>query len=164
MTDPNCVINPKTGRAVKTSGKLGQKILKEQQNVNKTPHTMYKKPIGPVKPKEPHTMYKKPIGPVKPKTVDDDIFSLMKKFNNDYSVSGIEKQLKNKEATRDESKKFVDLFTNRYEQINVLKDKIEDPIKWIKEMNAEQKKIVKEYTTAQKTSVLLKRFKLAKKS
>ena len=42
MTDPNCVINPRSGRAVKTSGKLGQKILKEQQNVNKKPHIMYK--------------------------------------------------------------------------------------------------------------------------
>ena len=35
-------MNPKSGRAVKTSGKLGQKILKEQQNAKKKPHTMYK--------------------------------------------------------------------------------------------------------------------------
>ena len=114
MTDSNCIINPKTGRAVKTSGKLGQRLLNEQQNTNKTPHTMYKKPIGPVKLKTPHTMYKKPIGPVKLKTVDDDVFSLMKKFNNDYSVSGIEQQIKNKKATREEVKKIVDLFENRY--------------------------------------------------
>ena len=42
MDKPECVINPKSGRAVKTSGKLGQKILQEQQNAEKTPHPMYK--------------------------------------------------------------------------------------------------------------------------
>ena len=33
-------MNPKSGRAVKTSGKLGQKMLQEQQNAETTPHTM----------------------------------------------------------------------------------------------------------------------------
>ena len=41
MDKPECVINPKSGRAVKTSGKLGQKMLQEQQNAGKTPHAMY---------------------------------------------------------------------------------------------------------------------------
>ena len=41
MDKPECVINPKSGRAVRTSGKLGQKLLQEQQNAEKTPHTMY---------------------------------------------------------------------------------------------------------------------------
>ena len=34
------VINPKSGGAVKTSGKLGQKMLQEQQNAETTPHAM----------------------------------------------------------------------------------------------------------------------------
>ena len=42
MDKPECVINPKSGRAVKTSGKLGQKMLQEQQNAETTPHTMCK--------------------------------------------------------------------------------------------------------------------------
>ena len=42
MDKPECVMNPKSGRAVKTSGKLGQKMLQEQQNAEKTPHTMCK--------------------------------------------------------------------------------------------------------------------------
>ena len=41
MDKPECVMNPKSGRAVKTSGKLGQKMLQEQQNAETTPHTMY---------------------------------------------------------------------------------------------------------------------------
>ena len=40
MDKPECVMNPKSGRAVKTSGKLGQKMLQEQQNAETTPHTM----------------------------------------------------------------------------------------------------------------------------
>ena len=40
MDKPECVINPKSGRAVKTSGKLGQKMLQEQQNAETTPHAM----------------------------------------------------------------------------------------------------------------------------
>ena len=42
MDKPECVMNPKSGRAVKTSGKLGQKMLQEQQNAETTPHTMCK--------------------------------------------------------------------------------------------------------------------------
>ena len=42
MEKPECVINPKSGRAVKTSGKLGQKMLQEQQNAETTPHAMCK--------------------------------------------------------------------------------------------------------------------------
>ena len=38
MDKPECVMNPKSGRAVKTSGKLGQKMLQEQQNAETTPH------------------------------------------------------------------------------------------------------------------------------
>ena len=41
MDKPECVMNPKSGRAVKTSGKLGQKMLQEQQNAETTPHAMY---------------------------------------------------------------------------------------------------------------------------
>ena len=41
MDKPECVMNPKSGRAVQTSGKLGQKMLQEQQNAETTPHTMY---------------------------------------------------------------------------------------------------------------------------
>ena len=40
MDKPECVINPKSGRAVQTSGKLGQKMLQEQQNAETTPHAM----------------------------------------------------------------------------------------------------------------------------
>ena len=40
MDKPECVINPKSGRAVQTSGKLGQKMLQEQQNAETTPRTM----------------------------------------------------------------------------------------------------------------------------
>ena len=42
MDKPECVMNPKSGRAVQTSGKLGQKMLQEQQNAETTPHTMCK--------------------------------------------------------------------------------------------------------------------------
>ena len=41
MDKPECVMNPKSGRAVQTSGKLGQKMLQEQQNAETTPHAMY---------------------------------------------------------------------------------------------------------------------------
>ena len=41
MDKPECAINPKSGRAAKTSGKLGQKMLQEQQNAETTPHAMY---------------------------------------------------------------------------------------------------------------------------
>jgi len=58
MNTPECVINPKSGRAVKTSGKLGKQILASQKDGKKEPHTQYKKPIGPVKPKEAYTQYK----------------------------------------------------------------------------------------------------------
>jgi len=79
--EKECVINPKTGRAVVVKGKIGRQVLKNQaaQPVKaktapkpkpKEPNTMYKKPIGPVKPKKVNTMYKKPIGPVKPKKVN----------------------------------------------------------------------------------------------
>ena len=50
MDKPECVINPKSGRAVKTSGKLGQKILKKNNRMQKkTPHTMCKSAsdVGP---------------------------------------------------------------------------------------------------------------------
>ena len=40
MDKPECVINPKSGRVVKTSGKLGQKMLQEQQIAETTPHTI----------------------------------------------------------------------------------------------------------------------------
>ena len=82
MTDPNCVINPRTGRACKTSGKLGQRLLKEQQNVNKTPFTMYKKPIGPVKPKT----IEKTKTVEKPKTVEN-------KTNNLFVLKNTLKQI-----------------------------------------------------------------------
>jgi len=66
MDKPNCVINPKTNRAVKADSKLGKQILASQKkNVKKESNQMYKKPIGPVKPKELNQMYKKPIYPKK---------------------------------------------------------------------------------------------------
>lgn len=65
MDKPKCVINPKSGRAVKADSRLGKQIL--AGNVKKEPHKMYKKQIGPVKPKIPNQQYQKPVGPVKPK-------------------------------------------------------------------------------------------------
>tara|TARA_Y100000385_G_C13024090_1_gene607593 strand:+ start:63 stop:941 length:879 start_codon:yes stop_codon:yes gene_type:complete len=48
MDKPNCVINPKTNRAVKADSKLGKQILASQKkNVKKEPNQMYKKAIGP---------------------------------------------------------------------------------------------------------------------
>ena len=38
----DCVINPLTGRAVKTTSRLGKKIMKDKENQDKKPHTMYK--------------------------------------------------------------------------------------------------------------------------
>jgi len=83
--EKECVINPKTGRAVVVKGKIGRQVLKNQaaQPVKaktapkpkpKEPNTMYKKPIGPVKPKKVNTMYDKPIGP----KVQDIPFILLK--------------------------------------------------------------------------------------
>ena len=61
MDKPTCVINSKTKRAVKADSKLGKQILASQKNVKKEPNTMYKKPIGPVKPKpEPKKEAPKP--------------------------------------------------------------------------------------------------------
>lgn len=61
MDKATCVINPKTKRAVKADSRLGKQILASQKNVKKEPNTMYKKPIGPVKPKpEPKKEAPKP--------------------------------------------------------------------------------------------------------
>lgn len=163
METPKCVINPKTGRAVRADSKLGKQIL--AGNVKKEPHTMYKKPIGPVKPKEPHTMYKKPIGPAKQQ---EDIFMLMKNFNNNFSTIEIEKYLKNNEPTRENVKKLLDIYKNKNEKIQKMKeqmkDEIKDEIDFIKGLAGEQKKILKEYITTSKESTLLRRFKTAKKN
>jgi hypothetical protein len=43
----SCVINPASGRAVKTTSKIGQKILKQSAKEDVKVNTMYKKPIGP---------------------------------------------------------------------------------------------------------------------
>jgi len=54
--DKECIINPKTGRAVVVKGKIGRQILKKQGKTTAKPvNTMYSKPIGPVKPTEPTT-------------------------------------------------------------------------------------------------------------
>lgn len=92
MTDPNCVINPRTGRACKTSGKLGQRLLKEQ-NANKTPHTMYKS-VNDVRPNRKDFQKKKELEKtktvkpetVKPKTVEN-------KTNNLFVLKNTLKQI-----------------------------------------------------------------------
>ena len=38
----DCVINPLTGRAVKSTSRLGKKIMKDKENQDEKPHTMYK--------------------------------------------------------------------------------------------------------------------------
>ena len=54
--EKECIINPKTGRAVVVKGKIGRQILKKQgKTTAKVAHTMYSKPIGPVRPTEPKT-------------------------------------------------------------------------------------------------------------
>jgi hypothetical protein len=54
--DKECIINPKTGRAVVVKGKIGRQVLKKQGKTTAKPvNTMYSKPIGPVKPTEPTT-------------------------------------------------------------------------------------------------------------
>ena len=92
--DKECIINPKTGRAVVVKGKIGRQVLKKQAKTTAKPvNTMYSKPIGPVKPTEPttakpsatrprpgrpkkvNTMYDKPIGPVKPKKEVNTMYS-----------------------------------------------------------------------------------------
>jgi hypothetical protein len=54
--DKECIINPKTGRAVVVKGKIGRQVLKKQAKTTAKPvNTMYSKPIGPVRPTEPTT-------------------------------------------------------------------------------------------------------------
>ena len=89
MTDPNCVINPRSGRAVKTSGKLGQKILKEQQNVNKKPHIMYKS-ANEVRPNRKDFNKKKELE--KPKMVEN-------KTNNLFVLKNTLKQIAKEHPT-----------------------------------------------------------------
>ena len=79
--EKECVINPKTGRAVVAKGKIGRQVLKKQvtQPVKAKKAPKPKEPPKPkeaTKPKEPNTMYKKPIGPVKPKKVKPKINTL----------------------------------------------------------------------------------------
>ena len=56
--EKECVINPKTGRAVVVKGKIGRQVLK-----NQAAQPVKAKTAPKPKPKEPNTMYKKPIGP-----------------------------------------------------------------------------------------------------
>lgn len=70
MDKPACVINPKTGRAVKSDSKLGKQIL-----------------AGKVKkePKEPNTMYKK-SSDVKPNREDFKKKKQLEKYNNRKNI------------------------------------------------------------------------------
>ena len=47
---------------VKSTPQPKSKIKNVHKKPEKKPHTMYDKPVGPVKPTKPHTIYKKPIG------------------------------------------------------------------------------------------------------
>ena len=84
MDKPTCVINSKTKRAVKADSKLGKQILASQKNVKKEPNTMYKKPIGPVKPKP------------EPK-IENDIDDLVNEIDSyNFLVLMYQKSIKNK--------------------------------------------------------------------
>ena len=127
MENPKCVINPKSGRAVRTDSKLGKQILASQKNVKKEPNTMYKKPIGPVKPKEPNTQYKS-ANDVRPNRKDfekkkelqknanneslvDKIVNEMKDFNEHFQYGNIYK-ITSKETLESDISKITDKFSN----------------------------------------------------
>ncbi len=127
MENPKCVINPKSGRAVRTDSKLGKQILASQKNVKKEPNTMYKKPIGPVKPKEANTQYKS-ANDVRPNQKDfekkkelqknanneslvDKIVNEMKDFNEHFQYGNIYK-ITSKETLESDISKITDKFSN----------------------------------------------------
>jgi len=127
MNTPECVINPKSGRAVKTSGKLGKQILASQKDGKKEPHTQYKKPIGPVKPKEAYTQYKS-ANDVRPNRKDfekkkelqkngnneslvDKTVNEMKDFNEYFQYGNIYK-ITSKETLESDISKITDKFSN----------------------------------------------------
>ena len=108
LSTPECkntYIKPLSKSKKKTNCKTDCKTCKTCK-INKEPHKMYDKPIGPMKPKEIHKMYGKPIGPKKPKEIhkmyDKPIGP--KKLNkniikNEELISDIEKTL-NSKSTR----------------------------------------------------------------
>jgi hypothetical protein len=73
--EKECVINPKTGRAVVAKGKIGRQVLKKQVT-----QPVKAKTAPKPKPKEPNTMYDKPIGP---KVQDIPKILLNKPFNKE---------------------------------------------------------------------------------
>jgi len=111
METPKCVINPKSGRAVRTDSKLGKQIL--AGNVKKEANTQYKKPIGPVKPKEANTQYKKAIGPVKPKEANTQY-----KSANDVRPNRKDFEKKKELQKNENNESLVDKIVNEMKDFN----------------------------------------------
>ena len=111
MDKPKCVINPKSGRAVKADSRLGKQIL--AGNAKKEPHKMYKKPIGPVKPKIPNQQYQKPVGPVKPKEPNS-----MYKSSNDVRPNRKYFEKKKELETNGNNDKLVEKIVNEMKDFN----------------------------------------------
>ena len=78
----DCVINPLTGRAVKTTSRLGKKIMKDKENQDEKPHTMYKSAKS-VKPNRDNFEIKKGL--------IEDWFSLTLKQRNEHRKDIYEK-------------------------------------------------------------------------
>ena len=78
----DCVINPLTGRAVKTTGRIGKKIMKDKENKDEKPHTMYKSAKS-VKPNRDNFEIKKGL--------IEDWFSLTLKQRNEHRKDIYEK-------------------------------------------------------------------------
>ena len=78
----DCVINPLTGRAVKTTGRIGKKIMKDKENKDEKTHTMYKSAKS-VKPNRDNFEIKKGL--------IEDWFSLTLKQRNEHRKDIYEK-------------------------------------------------------------------------
>ena len=134
MDKRECVINPKTGRAVKADSKIGKMILGG-------------------KPK------------AEPKKVTLNIFELMNNFNLYFKETNLQDLItKNKENEKDILTEISNKYNEYIGKIDDIKNNIDDPIEWVKNLTKEQKQIVKEYGLSSKRNTLIKRVKNAKKN
>jgi rRNA processing protein Gar1 len=148
MSTPSCVINPKTGRAVKADSKIGKMILGGKPKTE--PKKVEPKKIEPKK--------------VEPKKETLNIFELMKNFNLYFKETNLQNLItKNKENEKDILTEISNKYNEYIGKIDDIKNNIDDPTEWVKNLTKEQKQIVKEYGLSSKRNTLIKRVKNAKK-
>ena len=159
MDKKECVINPKTGRAVKADSKIGKMILGGKPKAEP-------KKVEPKK-AEPKKVEPKKVEPkkVEPKKETLNIFELMNNFNLYFQETNLQDLItKNKENEKDILTEISNKYNEYIGKIDDIKNNIDDPIEWVKNLTKEQKQIVKEYGLSSKRNTLIKRVKNAKKN